>query len=219
MSPKKLAGYLLVVGPIVTFVVMMFLWDAIIGNPDESLIGQEKIKAGMELGMDNFVLTQIIASLATFGMLAMWFGYTFWARSLQSDDKKSGILGTVAALIIPVAAAGFLFSMDINFAAAFTWEDGDIGNALITATVADSVSWGSTLIWASLLTGIGLIGLASALQSEDKVSKSIGAILAVLAAAMIVINYSTISGAGFILFMLVMLATVIAGANLIRLKA
>ena len=219
MSPKKLAGYLLVVGPIVTFVVMMFLWDAIIGNPDESLIGQEKIKAGMELGMDNFVVTQIIASLATFGMLAMWFGYTFWARSLQSDDKKSGILGTVAALIIPVAAAGFLFSMDINFAAAFTWEDGDIGNALITATVADSVSWGSTLIWASLLTGIGLIGLASALQSEDKVSKSIGAILAVLAAAMIVINYSTISGAGFILFMLVMLATVIAGANLIRLKA
>ena len=218
MSPKKLAGYLLVVGPIVTFVVMMFLWDAIIGNPDESLIGQEKIKAGMELGMDNFVVTQIIASLATFGMLAMWFGYTFWARSLQSDDKKSGILGTVAALIMPVAAAGFLFSMDINFAAAFTWEDGDIGNALITATVADSVSWGSTLIWASLLTGIGLIGLASALQSEDKVSKSIGAILAVLAAAMIVINYSTISGAGFILFMLVMLATVIAGANLIRLK-
>ena len=93
MNPKKLAGYLLVVGPIVTFVVMMFLWDAIIGNPDESLIGQEKIKAGMELGMDNFVVTQIIASLATFGMLAMWFGYTFWARSLQSDDKKSGILG------------------------------------------------------------------------------------------------------------------------------
>ena len=219
MSPKNLAGYLLVIGPIVTFVVMMFLWDAIIGNPDESLVGQEKIKAGMELGMDNFVVTQIIASLAAFGMLAMWFGYTFWARSLQSDDKKSGILGTVAALIMPVAAAGFLFSMDINFAAAFTWEDGDTGNALITATVADSVSWGSTLIWASLLTGIGLIGLASALQSEDKVSKSIGAILAVLAAAMIVINYSTISGAGFILFMLVMLATVIAGANLIRLKA
>ena len=219
MSTKNLAGYLLVIGPIVTFVVMMFLWDAIIGNPDESLVGQEKIKAGMELGMDNFVVTQIIASLAAFGMLAMWFGYTFWARSLQSDDKKSGILGTVAALIMPVAAAGFLFSMDINFAAAFTWEDGDIGNALITATVADSVSWGSTLIWASLLTGIGLIGLASALQSEDKVSKSIGAILAVLAAAMIVINYSTISGAGFILFMLVMLATVIAGANLIRLKA
>ena len=218
MSPKNLAGYLLVIGPIVTFVVMMFLWDAIIGNPDESLVGQEKIKAGMELGMDNFVVTQIIASLAAFGMLAMWFGYTFWARSLQSDDKKSGILGTVAALIMPVAAAGFLFSMDINFAAAFTWEDGDIGNALITATVADSVSWGSTLIWASLLTGIGLIGLASALQSEDKISKSIGAVLAVLAAVMIVINYSTISGAGFILFMLVMLATVIAGANLIRLK-
>ena len=92
MSPKKLAGYLLVVGPIVTFVVMMFLWDAIIGSPDESLIGQEKIKAGMELGMDNFVVTQTIASLATFGMLAMWFGYTFWARSLQSDNKKSGIL-------------------------------------------------------------------------------------------------------------------------------
>ena len=219
MSPKNLAGYLLVIGPIVTFVVMMFLWDAIIGNPDESLVGQEKIKAGMELGMDNFVVTQIIASLAAFGMLAMWFGYTFWARSLQSDDKKSGILGTVAALIMPVAAAGFLFSMDFNFAAADTWRDGDTGNALITATVADSVSWGSTLIWASLLTGIGLIGLASALQSEDKVSKSIGAILAVLAAAMIVINYSTISGAGFILFMLVMLATVIAGANLIRLKA
>ena len=219
MSTKNLAGYLLVIGPIVTFVVMMFLWDAIIGNPDESLVGQEKIKAGMELGMDNFVVTQIIASLAAFGMLAMWFGYTFWARSLQSDDKKSGILGTVAALIMPVAAAGFLFSMDINFAAAFTWEDGDIGNALITATVADSVSWGSTLIWASLLTGIGLIGLASALQSEDKISKSIGAVLAVLAAVMIVINYSTISGAGFIVFMLIMLATVIAGANLIRLKA
>ncbi len=219
MSPKNLAGYLLVIGPIVTFVVMMFLWDAVIGNPDESLVGQEKIKAGMELGMDNFVVTQIIASLAAFGMLAMWFGYTFWARSLQSDDKKSGILGTVAALIMPVAAAGFLFSMDFNFAAADTWRDGDTGNALITATVADSVSWGSTLIWASLLTGIGLIGLASALQSEDKISKSIGAVLAVLAAVMIVINYSTISGAGFIVFMLVMLATVIAGANLIRLKA
>ena len=35
------------------------------------------------------------------------------AHQLSRDDKKSGILGAVAALIMPVAAAGFLFSMDL----------------------------------------------------------------------------------------------------------
>jgi len=68
----------------------------------------------------------------------------------------------------------------------------------------------------AIIVGVGLIGLASAVQSVDKISKIIGAILAGLSAIMFVFNLS--ANDPEVLFMLWLLVTVISGINLIRLR-
>ena len=102
MNSTKLGGYLLIIAPLLMLAVFMFLWDAVIGSTSEDLKGQEAVAAQMDLAMENITATRIIASLAGLGMIGMLFGYTFWARSVQGDDKKAGLLGTVAALVLPV---------------------------------------------------------------------------------------------------------------------
>ena len=216
MNSTKLGGYLLIIAPLLMLAVFMFLWDAVIGSTSEDLKGQEAVAAQMDLAMENITATRIIASLAGLGMIGMLFGYTFWARSVQGDDKKAGLLGTVAALILPVAAAAIMLSMDFHFAAADTWLDGDKENALIVATVGDSIATASTFVWAFVFIGIAFTGIASALQATDIFDKSISAIVAVIATLMFIMNYSTIGDAGFIIFLLFMIVTVISGINLIR---
>ena len=117
---------------------------------------------------------------------------------------------------MPVVAAAILLTTDFNFAAGYAMSDGDTTVALTTALVGDAIYFGSTSIWAFLVLGVGLIGLASAVQSVDKVSKIIGGILAVLGALMFVFNLSSYDPE--MLFMLWLLVTVISGVNLIRLR-
>ena len=216
MNPRNLAGNFLAIGPITMMAVWMLVWPMLIGGVDSNLIDEEKIRARMDLGMENFATTKIVATAAVMGMMAMLFGYTFWARSLQGDEKKLGILGTLAALIMPVVAAAILLTTDFNFAAGHAMSDGDTTVGLTTALVGDAIYFGSTSIWAFLILGVGLIGLASAVQSVDKVSKVIGGILAVLAALMFVFNLSSYEPE--MLFMLWLIVTVISGVNLIRLR-
>jgi len=216
MNPRNLSGYFLAIGPIVMMAVWMLVWPMLIGGVDSNLIDEDKIRARMDLGMENFATTKIVATAAVMGMMAMLFGYTFWARSLQGDEKKLGILGTLAALIMPVVAAAILLTTDFNFAAGHAMSDGDTTVGLTTALVGDAIYFGSTSIWAFLILGVGLIGLASAVQSVDKVSKIIGGILAVLGALMFVFNLSSYDPE--MLFMLWLLVTVISGVNLIRLR-
>ena len=68
---------------------------------------------------------------------------------------------------------------------------------------------------------VGFTGLASALQTTDKISKTVGYILAIISVIMLIINVGGIDGggAGFIIFLAVMIATVASGVNLIRQKA
>ena len=216
MNPRNLAGYFLAIGPITMMAVWKLVWPMLIRGVDSNLIDEEKIRARMDLGMENFATTKIVATAAVMGMMAMLFGYTFWARSLQGDEKKLGILGTLAALIMPVVAAAILLSTDFNFAAGHAMSDGDTTVGLTTALGGDAIYFGSTSIWAFLILGVGLIGLASAVQSVDKVSKVIVGILAVLAALMFVFNLSSYEPE--MLFMLWLLVTVISGVNLIRLR-
>ncbi|MFL2784481.1 MAG: hypothetical protein ACJ0BL_05555 [Dehalococcoidia bacterium] len=216
MSSTKLGGYLLAIGPILMLIVMMGVWPAVVGTVSDDLLGQDKIKAQMELAMENITVTRIIATLMGLGMISLLTGYTFWARSLQGDDKRGGILGTVAALTLPVVIAAIMLSMDFHFAAADTWLNDDQSNALIVATVGDSIAMASTFVWAFLFLGVGLTGLAASLQATDTFTKSLGAIISVVAAVSLVINYSDIGGAGFIVFMIFIIVTVISGINLIR---
>ena len=218
MNTKSLSGYLIIIGPILMMATWFFLWPTLIGEgAPEGAIGEELIRGSLESGMDNMYLTMIVATLAGGSMLAMMLGFTLWARSLQGEGKKGALLATVASITIPVAAAGFMLSMEFNFAAANAWVDGDISNALIVGAVAEyagntdpSFSW--TFVGLSLV----FIGIASFLQSTDVISKTIAGLFAVIMLVAGILNFTSIDGGP--LFMLWMLINVAAGINLIRLK-
>ena len=219
MSSKNLAGYLLAVSPIVMIVMFAAVFPAVLGTGEEDLKGEALLKASIEAGMEHVHLTYVVATLGGLAMMAMFLGYTLWARLLQGDDKKGNALVIVASIAMPVAAAGMMMSMDFNFAAAAAWSAGDKENAITIQAIAEYA--GRNFIWTFVFMSIGFTGIASALQTTDKVSKSVGYILAVISVIMLVINVGGIDagGAGFMVFLGVMIATVAGGVALIRQKA
>ena len=76
---------------------------------------------------------------------------------------------------------------------------------------------GADFIWLFLMISVGFIGLATVLQLTDKVSRSIGGILAVVTLVMFVTWFTSIDIS--FLWMGWMATTVAAGVNLIRQKA
>ena len=219
MSTKSLTGYLLAVSPILMIVMFAGVFPAVIGTGEDGLKGEALAKASIEAGMEHIHLTYTIATIGGLAMMATFLGYTLWARLLRGDDKKGNALVVIAAIAMPVATAGMIMSMDFNFAAAAAWIDGDKANALTVQAVAEYA--GNNFIWTFIFMSIGFTGLASALQNTDKISKTIGYILAVVSVIMLIINVGGIDaeGAGFIVFLVVMVATVASGINLIRQKA
>ena len=77
MGSKTLPGYLIAIGPIVMLVTFIFLFDALIGGAKEGVIGEAKIKADIEAGMENFALTKLVAFLGLGGMMAMALAILF----------------------------------------------------------------------------------------------------------------------------------------------
>ena len=219
MSSKNLAGYLLAISPIVMIVMFAAVFPAVLGTGEEDLKGEALTTASLEAGMEHVHLTYVVATLGGLAMMAMFLGYTLWARSLQGDDKKGNSLVIVASIAMPVAAACQMMSMDFNFAAAAAWLDGDKVNAITVQAIAEYA--GRNFVWTFVFMSIAFTGLASALQSTDKISKPVGYILAVISVIMLIINVGGIDaeGAGFIVFLGVMIATVAGGIGLIRQQA
>ena len=219
MSSKNLAGYLLAISPIVMIVMFAAVFPAVLGTGEEDLKGEALTTASLEAGMEHVHLTYVVATLGGLAMMAMFLGYTLWARSLQGDDKKGNALVIVASIAMPVAAACQMMSMDFNFAAAPACLDGDKVNAITVQAIAEYA--GRNFVWTFVFMSIGFTGLASALQSTDKISKPVGYILAVISVIMLIINIGGIDaeGAGFIVFLGVMIATVAGGIGLIRQQA
>ena len=218
MNAKSLSGYLIAIGPILMMATWFFIWPALIGEgAEEGVIGVDLIKANIEQGMDNIYLTTLVATLGGGAMLAMKLGFTLWARSLQGEGKKGTLLATIASITIPVAAAGFMLSMEFNFAAGEAWANNDVSNALIVGAVGEYIgSADPSFTWTFVSLSLIFIGIASFLQSNDVISKTIAGLFAVIVLITGILNFTSIDADP--LFMLWMLANVAAGINLIRLR-
>ena len=218
MNAKSLSGYLIAIGPILMMATWFFIWPALIGEgAEEGVIGVDLIKANIEQGMDNIYLTTLVATLGGGAMLAMMLGFTLWARSLQGEGKKGALLATIASITIPVAAAGFMLSMEFNFAAGEAWANNDVSNALIVGAVGEYIgSADPSFTWTFVSLSLIFIGIASFLQSNDVISKTIAGLFAVIVLITGILNFTSIDADP--LFMLWMLANVAAGINLIRLR-
>tara|TARA_B100000686_G_scaffold349659_1_gene443582 strand:- start:177 stop:839 length:663 start_codon:yes stop_codon:yes gene_type:complete len=218
MNAKSLSGYLIAIGPILMMATWFFIWPALIGEgAEEGVIGVDLIKANIEQGMDNIYLTTLVATLGGGAMLAMMLGFTLWARSLQGEGKKGTLLATIASITIPVAAAGFMLSMEFNFAAGEAWANNDVSNALIVGAVGEYIgSADPSFTWTFVSLSLIFIGIASFLQSNDVISKTIAGLFAVIVLITGILNFTSIDADP--LFMLWMLANVAAGINLIRLR-
>ena len=219
MNAKSLSGYLIAIGPILMMATWFFIWPALIGEgAEEGVIGVDLIKANIEQGMDNIYLTTLVATLGGGAMLAMMLGFTLWARSLQGEGKKGALLATIASITIPVAAAGFMLSMEFNFAAGEAWANNDVSNALIVGAVGEYIgSADPSFTWTFVSLSLIFIGIASFLQSNDVISKTIAGLFAVIVLITGILNFTSIDADP--LFMLWMLINIAVGINLIRLRA
>ena len=110
-----------------------------------------------------------------------------------------------------------MLSMEFNFAAGDAWVDGDITNALVVGAVGEYInSADPSFSWTFVSLSLVFIGIASFLQSNEAISKTIAGLFAVIMLLTGILNFTSIDADP--LFMLWMLINVAAGINLIRLK-
>ena len=111
MNTNRLAGWLLMMGPIGMFSIWFILDPILIGEVADGLSPSEEAIAGLQLNLDNEILSNILNLVGGFAFLGLFAGYTLLSRSLQGAGAT---FGTLCSLLFPImlaiACIGFGFS-------------------------------------------------------------------------------------------------------------
>ena len=109
MNTRSLTGWLLVIGPILTFVVLAGLYSALIGDGDPG-------PAAVADLMKNTQLSLIVTSLGSVVFVATFIGMALLAKSMNSGDTAGSAYATVAGVIFVGITAAGLIASGMNFA-------------------------------------------------------------------------------------------------------
>ena len=113
MNTNRLAGWLLMMGPIGMFSIWFILDPILIGEVADGLSPSEEAIAGLQLNLDKEIPSNILNLVGGFAFLGLFAGYTLLSRSLQGAGAT---YGTLCSLIFPVmiaiATVGFGLSVE-----------------------------------------------------------------------------------------------------------
>ena len=156
MSTARTTGLLLMIGPVVTLVMWMGLWPALIGG------GGTPAEALAEL-LANQQLSLILGTLGTLGMLSTFIGYRMLTGSLQGDENAGGSYAQIAGMLIVLLAAVTLASSGLQFGVMEVGSEGNFELAAILQSGSDNIGAMNGFFWGLATT---LIGLALVMQKK-----------------------------------------------------
>jgi len=90
MSSKTLTGWLLIAGPLLTFLVLGLLQVILIGQQDTPADSVAEM-------MENVQLSKIVIVIGAIVFVATFAGLTLLARSMQQEDKSG--TATLATIV------------------------------------------------------------------------------------------------------------------------
>ena len=206
MSTKTLTGWLLVLGPILTFLIIGVLYSALIGDGDAGPDSVEEL-------MKNKQLSLIVTSLGSVVFVGSFIGMALLAKSMNSGDKAGSAYATVAGVIFVGITAAGLIASGMNFAIMSIAET-DTGTAAIVDIVADGIFSSIFFYW-----GIGNILLGTAVLIQKRLHLVVGwllVIFGILPVLFTVIDVDISNNVGFIVWIGVSLTATTAGVFVLR---
>ena len=206
MSTKTLTGWLLVLGPILTFLIIGVLYSALIGDGDAGPDSVEEL-------MKNKQLSLIVTSLGSVVFVGSFIGMALLAKSMNSWDKAGSAYATVAGVIFVGITAAGLIASGMNFAIMSIAET-DTGTAAIVDIVADGIFSSIFFYW-----GIGNILLGTAVLIQKRLHLVVGwllVIFGILPVLFTVIDVDISNNVGFIVWIGVSLTATAAGVFVLR---
>ena len=206
MSTKTLTGWLLVLGPILTFLIIGVLYAALIGDGDAGPDSVEDL-------MKNKQLSLIVTSLGSVVFVGSFIGMALLAKSMNSGDTAGSAYATVAGVIFVGITAAGLIASGMNFAIMSIAET-DTGTAAIVDIVADGIFSSIFFYW-----GIGNILLGTAVLIQKRLHLVVGwllVIFGILPVLFTVIDVDISNNVGFIVWIGVSLTATAAGVFVLR---
>ena len=91
MNSTKLMGWMLILGPVVTFITGL-LTSFLVGQ------GNTPTEAVQEI-MDNQNLTTILTVVNSLGFVSALVGATLVSKTMSGEDKKGGIFGQISTIL------------------------------------------------------------------------------------------------------------------------
>lgn len=177
IDAKKMAGYCLIVGPIMALVSFFIQPGGILGIGGATPEPLD-FAAAKKLAVDNSALAIITGILVTMGLLKLLSGIVFYANSVMQNGDGNG-LGRVSLPFFIAAVIGWTIANGMNIA---------LAGEIYTDENIIGVSFVINII-CSIAFGFGGIILALATSLRDEVNKNLSYLAAIAAAGVFVSNF------------------------------
>lgn len=151
MSSQRATGWLLIAGPVLTFLVWAVLWQGLIGaqeTPADSITEQ----------LANPQLARILGLIGSLAFVGTFFGLALLALSMQGDDKPGGTYAGLAALSFAAITAAAVVGVGLSSGALDAAEQ-NVADGVAIETISDALFNGVFIFWAvgNLLLGTAIV--------------------------------------------------------------
>ena len=190
MSTKSLTGWLLIAGPVLMFVVIGVLWEALIG-------AGETAADSVAEAMANEQLARILLVVGMIVFTATFVGLVLLARSMKGEDKPGATYADVAGIIFVAVAGASIVATGLSLGAldaaadsvsegvtseivgnavfAGVWVFWALGNLLLGSAMVMQKNLHAVVAW--LLVGFGVFGLFTAVISFSDIPDAVGMVI------------------------------------------
>tara|TARA_Y100000741_G_C18165433_1_gene522957 strand:- start:204 stop:851 length:648 start_codon:yes stop_codon:yes gene_type:complete len=176
IDAKKMAGYCLIIGPVMALVSFFIQPGGILGIGGSTPEPLDFV-AGKNLAVDNSALAIITGILVTMGLLKLLSGIVFYANNVMQNGDGYG-LGRVSMPFFMAAVIGWTIANGMNIA---------LAGEIVTDENILGVSFGVNII-CSIAFGFGGIILALATSLRNEVNKNLSYLAAIAAAGVFLSN-------------------------------
>ena len=211
MNARMVYSLILMICPILMLLVWMVLEPVLLGEIDSNLKGREAVLAYLELNSGEEALAYLINIPGTFFLVGTMLGIAFLGRSLQGSGAA---FGSLSSSIFTVLIAVPIIGMGMSLAAMDLFDEGIIETAITIDMTADGIFSGMPVFWA---LGVALLGIGLVME-KGFLPIWIGGLM--LVTGLVGIPGVLILGdAGFIIWMLTLVAAVASGVVLFMRRA
>ncbi|MQF82833.1 hypothetical protein FIM02_01570 [SAR202 cluster bacterium AD-802-E10_MRT_200m] len=209
MNSRSMTGWLLIFGPLLTFVIWGFLYDAVIGSSDTST-------ESVAQAMANPELARLIGSFGILAFAAMFVGLNMLSRPMMVEGNAGSGFATVAGILFVLTAAIVVTAGGMNYGIMEIME-----TDVVTAEMIDAVSNG-TFAGIQLTWSVGMLLLGIAVWMQKNLPMIIALLFIGFSAVMIVGTFTTMdldNVVGMIMWMGLSLSIVAAGVLTLKAKS